>query len=645
MVAKWTRLLAVRVRNDPWAILPTLIALFLSIVSPAYFGLPSNPVPAQTAPAPTQTVAPQPTKAAPTKAAPTKAASTKAPAAKPAATTSAPQVYAPIPVTAPHPRDQAPTPSETSLPGKRAEVSPWGVAASWGSYENPEKWARTIAEAGVTDVRGFSDDARKRSVIDSAGLETAGILKWNPPGERESFPVHDLNGWRNYVKLQLKNHPEVTHWEVWNEPPNFTQNTDPAAYATIVREAYNVTQQVAPDVKIGLATKATFIKWMADAIRAGAKGHYDYVTVHPYERAREVLDGNDEPFESTVGQVRAMLEVEDPGKASVPVRFTEVGVGIDATGDKYEFPTVSPATAASLLAKVMTLSISQGAEQVSWFDPWDGDHLMQPKKHEPPFGLVDAQGKARPALKTYERLIDALGTYPTYVGAIDLDGGMRGRAFDNGKQKVMVVWGSKANASLALPFSTTATDLVTGQQVTSSSIKVGMDPWVVAIPQAFEGTFAQKVAATTWSDARVLDEVSVTSDKNDGMTPVGEIHEVNIEGKERFWASYPEMSFSVSDKFAAWKGEPVTVTARVYVQPGNTSKVRLDYEADKPWRELDWKGMATAGGWREVKPGWQNVTWKLTDATFNGAYGMSLTLDAESGTNDKVAVDSITLKR
>jgi hypothetical protein len=104
--------------------------------------------------------------------------------------------------------------------------SPWGVSPSSALSYNPREWARNMADAGVRWVRGFRNGTDLEGVLPmrELGISVCGILMWSPTSPQR-FPVNDLPGFKRYVIERVtKYRGVVTHWEVWNEPPNFTED-------------------------------------------------------------------------------------------------------------------------------------------------------------------------------------------------------------------------------------------------------------------------------------------------------------------------------------------------------------------------------------------------------------------------------------
>ena len=114
----------------------------------------------------------------------------------------------------------------------------------------------------------------------------------------------------------------VKYWEVWNEPPNFTgRDQKPADYARIVVAAYDAAKAADPSCLIGLAAKSAHVNYLEQVINAGARDHFDFITLHPYEVLNGVADnaGTESVFLHIVPTVRKMLAAQNPAKTNVPI--------------------------------------------------------------------------------------------------------------------------------------------------------------------------------------------------------------------------------------------------------------------------------------------------------------------------------------
>ena len=175
--------------------------------------------------------------------------------------------------------------------------------------------------------------------------------------------------------------------------------------------AYDAAKAADPTCQVGLSIQSQNVNWIEQTIEAGAKDHFDFIAVHPYETLGVVeSDGWEAEFMSIVPTIRKMLARRNPARANVPIWFTEIGR--DAGKDEK-----SQATA---LVKAFTMGIAQGVTRINWFEGKDGD--------SGPMGLLRGDGTPRPAYKAMSNLTRYLGPNPRYIGWVllnDTDYGVR----------------------------------------------------------------------------------------------------------------------------------------------------------------------------------------------------------------------------
>lgn len=536
----------------------------------------------------------------------------------------------------------ASTPASQPCTTVAARPSPWSVSPSWGSSWNPADWASRVAAAGVTNVRGFRDDSPTRSAIAAAGMTTTGILQWSPPGGAARFPSSDLGGWARYVRDTVTRHPEVREWEVWNEPPNFTADGDPAHYAQIVRTAYDTAKSVDRCVRIGLAAKATFIAWLGEAIEAGAARHFDYVTLHPYERAGKLWDGWEEPFLATVPQVRAMLAGTSPTQVDVPVHFTEVGAPAGIRAGQAPDLHANPADQAVLLAKVMTLSLAQGVQRVSWYDPFDGDFSAG----EAPYGLIALDGHARPALTAYTNVISALGSRPTFLGLVKTNPTTYVLAFGSKRKMVLVAWASGGRATITLAAPGTVRQVTDARSARRTRISLTSTPELISLASAqdrLRWLAMASAARAPRASSRVVASWSAASGAA-GLYVAGGTPTAASARRSGYRPSSSGLQFAVDGQFPAWRSGPIQVTVVARALNGSPG-FNLKYDGASALSSLDWAGQRSSGSWQSIRGGdWQTLSWILKDARFSGMYGFNLRLDSDSATYAGYAIASASVR-
>ena len=218
-----------------------------------------------------------------------------------------------------------------------------------------------------------------------------GSPSWNKKDKPGTLPVNNLPAWSRYVAETVKHcQGKAKYWEVWNEPPNGTgRDQTPADYARIVVSAYNAAKAADPTCLVGMAAKSNHINYLEQAIKGGAKDHFDYITMHPYEVLNGIADdaGTESVFMHIVPTLRKMLAVQNPAKVNVPIIFTELGCDSKKGLDKQ----------AHALVKAYTMGIAQGVTCIQWFEGMDGD--------SGPMGLLASNAKPRPAYTAMAQMI------------------------------------------------------------------------------------------------------------------------------------------------------------------------------------------------------------------------------------------------
>jgi hypothetical protein len=519
-------------------------------------------------------------------------------------------------------------------------ISPWGVSPSYGSGWDPTVWTGAISAAGVRNVRGFRTDSGGYDEIRAAGFTSTGILLWSLPGE-ERFPTEDLQGWRHYVDGMLRNYPDVQQWEVWNEPPNFSADPSPASYATILEAAFDTAKTVNPQVQIGLAAKSTHVAWIREAILAGAAGHYDYVTLHPYERAAAVVDGWEEPFMAIVPQLRAMLSEVDADRARVPVEFTEVGATAAQHPGKVD-PLSTPEQQARTLVKVMTMGVAQGVRRVSWYDPFDGDY----DAGEAAYGLIAQGGRPRRAYTAYKSLIAALGAHPSFAGLIQPERDTFLFVFRIADGRAVVVgWSNGERRTTSFANTVQATNPVTGDVTTSHVVSLDTDPVIVMMSDVDESQKLIGTAASPPAGGGVTRR-SVRWDARDGALGLhvrGLGSAVTIDGRAGRVPTGAGVAIAVGPDFdfSASAGTLTIVVRGVREGAG----FNLRYDADAPLATLDFAGQRVADdGWKETGTGdWRTLVWSFDDLRLSGMYGYNLMLDSDSQAHSGYQLSEVSL--
>lgn len=530
-------------------------------------------------------------------------------------------------------------------------LSPFGIGSCHAnsiSMEANARWVPQMTSIGVRVYRGggtgwpqvepqegrFDWTAldRQMAYLDSQGMRYGGVLSGNPKWSHGALPwglpVNNLPGWSRYVGETVKHcKGRIKCWEVWNEPPNFTaKGQTPADYARIVVAAYDAAKAADPNALIGLATKSVHINYLDQVIQAGAKGHFDFVTLHPYETAGRVLThpGSELVYLQVAGTTRKMLAARDPAKVNCPIIITELGA---AAGGQWavKVPGFSPPEGqAHAVVKYYAMSIAQGIACMQWFEARDGD--------SGPMGLLDAKGQPRPAYTALAQMVRYFGRHPTYLGWVLLNDKHFGFVFAGADGPVMATWaGTTAPDTVDFGRPVQIVDPLTGNVTTAASRRLTVAPILLhGVPDNLvRQAKANKGKPFPWGgDYSNAKSVSVTmGEKNieKGLhTGSGEevaAAVVAYGGGARAGDVPGGNVFTVDPNFLSYDAVPIEISVVCRRQQNDAPvSLTLEYEAGTP----------DGSGYKKLPPveipagdGWSTVRWRLDDARFVNMWGFN----------------------
>ena len=312
----------------------------------------------------------------------------------------------------------------------QSDASPFGFSCDNQTTYSLGTYCPQMARAGITWIRGFptfnviepvqgrfdwTAVDRFLGDADRSRMHVSGLFLYSVPWISQdggTLPTGNLPAWSRYVSAVVRHcKGKVKYWEVWNETPNFIGKGTADDYARTVVAAYDAAKQVDPACRIGLSIQSVNVNWLVQTIQAGAKDHFDFIAVHPYEVLDAVeSNGWEAVYMSIVPTLRKMLADRDgPGERADLVH-----------GDRPRGQGRRGAEA-SALVKAFVMGIAQGVARIDWFEGKDGD--------SGPMGLLRADGRPRLACPVMSNLTRHLGPCPEYRGWVLLDGKHHGFVF------------------------------------------------------------------------------------------------------------------------------------------------------------------------------------------------------------------------
>jgi polysaccharide biosynthesis protein PslG len=537
--------------------------------------------------------------------------------------------------------------------GSRSDdPSPFGFSCDNQTTYTLETYCPQMAKAGIRWIRGFPtfnviEPAQGKfdwSAVDHMiataaknNMTISGLFfynaPWIPSKGGSSLPVENLPAWSEYVsKVVAHCKGSVKYWEVWNETPNFIGKGTPAEYARTVVAAHEAAKAADPTCQVGLSIQSQNVNWIEQTIEAGAKDHFDFIAVHPYETLGLVeSDGCEAEFMSIVPTIRKMLAAKNPGRSGVPIWFTEIGR--DAGKD-----TRSQATA---LVKAYTLGLAQGVTRINWFEGKDGD--------SGPMGLLQGDGTPRPAYTAMSNLTRYLGPNPRYIGWVLLNERDYSFVFEGARTRVLVTW-ARPGATNFFNFGARIVDPLSGSVIAAENASAtGAPVLVVGVPPALV-TRAQanrKLPLPWGGDYTGASAVTMTMGSPNVEKGLHHLSSdatstaVTIRGDlVRDCSKGASQTFTVDPNFLSYSAETITITAVLRRQAAkDNAGFNLKYESRTGWKGAD--------SWYTIPEDvqWHTRTWTITDPQFVGKWGFNFAFDSDGTQFSKYQIRSVTVSR
>lgn len=534
----------------------------------------------------------------------------------------------------------------------KEELSPFGGASSAQASGAYPAWLPKMAAAGIKWVRLFPewnqiepssgkwDWSLTDSMISKAAsnnISLSGLFLYNAKwinSAPHTFPTNNYPAWSDYVSNVVRHTSgQIRYWEVWNEPENFASAGTPAQYGHLVALAYDAAKAADPHARIGISVASVDVPYLEHAIRAGAAGHFDYICVHPYEVLGTLSLGQEALYMSIVPTLRKMLAAVDPPKTNVPIWFTELGEEMNKL--------VSAPRQAQDLVKAYVMGIAQGVSVIEWFEPQEGGYSM---------GLLDSQGRPRPAYDALKNLTETLGLTPDYRGWVLLNGRNYGFVFQNAAHSIIVAWAEPGKVDeLKFERPVTVTDPLSGMQAQVTAFSLSNAPVIlVDVPSRLTAQAqANRDRPFPWNgDYTGSDSVSVTMG-NPNLE--NGLHQVNPDTTSMPVIVYgmpardcsvgAGVTFTVDPNFVSYTATPLQISAVVRkISTNDNSGFNLKYEAKSGRKGIGWNFVPGADRW-------YTLSWTVADDQFVGNWGYHFSLDSDSKLHSRYYLQRVTVTK
>ncbi|HSI84339.1 MAG: hypothetical protein ACAI35_24050 [Candidatus Methylacidiphilales bacterium] len=551
----------------------------------------------------------------------------------------------------------AQAPASPSPVARDPQISIFGIGSSAAGSKTHPQWMPQMVAIGILDCRStyggwgvqkvegqfdFKALDERLAYDESLGVKNGMTFYGVPPwkqGKEKGLPMESLPELSQHIFETVKyTKGRISHFEVWNEPPNGTSKDQTAAdYAKMVCTIYDAAKKANPDAQVGFAAKSAHLNYLDQALVAGAKGHFDYITLHPYEILGCIVNrpGTEPVYLSIVPNVRKMLAARDPSKVNAPVFFTEIGFDSRRGVDKQ----------AQAVLKTYIMGIHQGVACINLYEGMDGD--------SGPLGLLDAKAQPRPAYHALGRLIETVGRHPSSIGWVMFNEKHYGFMIQGARGPVLATWaGTTAPDTVDFGQEVDILDPVTGTVTKASSCKLTAVPVLITrVPEKLIALAKEnKTKPLPWGgDYSKAKSVSVTYvDKYEEkglhtMAADSIAADVLAYGGNARSGEVPKGGtvFYIDPNFLSYDTVPIEVT--VMVKRADATKpisLGFEYESTKAVRE----------GYSKVAPQvipedttqWHKLTWKIDDSQFVGTWAFHFRLQGDA---KKYLIHSVTVTR
>ncbi len=269
-------------------------------------------------------------------------------------------------------------------------------------------WAMLNPTSSAWDTWGTNFVTRVLKMITDRGMKPMVMIwltpKWVTGSTDNRVPPQtttQLARWETFNKQLAARFPQVTHWELWNEPNSndFMRGASATVYAKVLASGYRGIKAGNPNASVIFAgTQFVDTPWITKALNAGAKGKYDIMGVHPYMAVANLSP--DSPDTDGIWRLRhipslrnAMLAVGD----DKPIWFTEFGWRVGSLGTANWQLGVDETTQAKYLADTLRIVKNEYpyVTRVYWYRELADNNTSTSSG----YGLIQPDGTVKPALK------------------------------------------------------------------------------------------------------------------------------------------------------------------------------------------------------------------------------------------------------
>lgn len=307
------------------------------------------------------------------------------------------------------------------------------------------------------------------------------------PARNDGYPrpwmPTDTEAVKTYVRKTLEWYPDITEWEVWNEPNvSIFWSGSPTEYAELAKVMYTEAKRVRPDITVYVQYGANG-PWFRDAVKAGLLDHTDGVSFHAYASTHD----HPQTWARMVATIKqTLVEAKHP---DLPIVDSEGGMTSHTFLRGLEHPSLPPEskrtydflTAAELLVQWRVTMMAAGVKAHYYYFLVAGV-LGRDTSGGGMFSLTDATNGPIPGAIAQNNLVWQLDS-GTFAKQLELAPGVRCYLFARADGSTTAVLWGEDGASATLPVIGNAIDLM-GNPLAGPHLTLASTPVYLRLTEA-----------------------------------------------------------------------------------------------------------------------------------------------------------------
>jgi hypothetical protein len=237
-------------------------------------------------------------------------------------------------------------------------------------------------------------------------------------------------------------------YEIWNEPDNqnfWKPSPDPRQYATLLREAAAAIRQADASAVISSGGTIGFNLSFISSFASAAPTHdLNAIAVHPYRQTGpESIAPEYVILRDWVARALGpKVELWDTEWGYSSAEALPDNGRVDGHGEAWRTRQAVLAVREALTAWTLGIPLA------IWYDLRDDGNDQANPEHN--FGLLDSEGKEKPAMKAI-RVLSQAGMNRNFAGLVrDKPAGMHAMRLDGAADSVFIVWSTEVGARVAI---------------------------------------------------------------------------------------------------------------------------------------------------------------------------------------------------